>query len=153
MNDILELIRSQDGIGTLNHETGEVVMLLDPDVPLEQKADSYAFIMNIIDAEIAVHKEYVSKHKDKIEKKLLLQEKIKHSFQEQMKAQGLTNLKTPETTLYFQKRKKLVFDIAEIPFDYCITEVVKKKPKEEALPELIKQGFIVETTTETLCRR
>ena len=150
---ILELINGQDGIGVLHINTGEIVMLFDTETSLEQKADVYSFAMDMLDAQIDVHKNYISKHKNKIEKIILLQDKIKETIKNQMESQNIAKIKTPESTLYFQERKKLLYDIKDIPIDYCATEIVKKKLLDETIPDLIEQGLIQETTTKTLCRR
>lgn len=152
-NEILELVNGQDGIGTLSISTGELVLIFDPHTSVEEKADSYAFIITALDAQIEVHKAYTRKHKDKIEKILLLQEKVREAIKAQMENQGLTKVKTPENTLYFQERKKLLYDLNELPFEACETELVKKKPLKEAIPNLMYLGLVKETTTTTLCRR
>lgn len=160
----------------INEETGEVISLLDPEIPLERKADAYAFVIGTLNQQRELHKGYISKHKNKIEKIDLLEEKITESFKQQMIEQGFTKIKTPENTLYFQTRKKLKFNIEEIPVEHCLVEIkglvpaeeaeslivdnpeynlnmVRKKIKASSLEELISEGKVEEVEEATLCKR
>lgn len=171
--EYLELMTRQ-GIAAVDTETGDIISAFDPDIPCEQKAEAVAFLLDTLALQEQAYKDREAKLKEKRERVVLLQDRIKEAFKQQMLSEGLTKIKTLENTWYFMNKPKLEYNLEFIPPEYCEVELkgkvdgfigqelalanpslqlVKKKPMEFYKEELVEQGLITETVNQILCKR
>ncbi len=173
--EYLELMTRQ-GIAAVDTETGDIISAFDPEIPCEEKAEAVAFLLDTLSLQEQTYKDRENKLKEKRERVVLLQERIRESFKQQMLNEGLTKIKTLENTWYFMNKPKLEYNLEFIPEDKCevelkgkITgtlaqklkeqyselklEIVKKKPLEFYHNELKEEGLLKETTNTILCKR
>lgn len=171
--EYIELMTRQ-GIAAVNTETGDIISAFDPDISCEDKAEAVAFLLDTLSLQEQAYKDRENKLKEKRERLVLLQDRIKETFKQQMLNEGLTKIKTLETTWYFMNKPKLMYNLEAIPTKYCEVElkgkvdgltgeqlaainpslqVIKKKPMEFYHDELKEHGLLSEFTNTVLCKR
>ena len=171
--EYLELMTRQ-GLAAVDTETGDIISAFDPDISCEQKAEAVAFLLDTLALQEQAYKDREAKLKEKRERVVLLQDRIKEAFKQQMLNEGLTKIKTLENTWYFMNKPKLEYNLEFVPTKYCEVElkgkvdgamgerlalsnpslqVIKKKPMEFYHDELEQQGLLKQTTNTILCKR
>ncbi len=173
--EYLELMTRQ-GIAAVDTETGDIINAFDPDVSVYNKAEPVAFLLDTLTMQEEAYKKREVCLREKRERVVLLKERIREAFKDQMLKEGVDKVKTLETSFYFMRKSKLIYHIEDIKEEFCEVEIkgrmdgvtaqkfiienpsikaelIKKKPLEEYIPYLQEQGIVRQTTDTILCKR
>lgn len=174
--DFIEVWQNRSVVDPL---TGEIIDILDLSVPVENKADAFAWVLDKLAKEQDVIKERQQMWQERKKRLEFVVTRLKEFMLEQMQKEEKQKAKTAENTLYIQERTEVVTNIDELHERDCIVEmkvvgdgytiehikeliqeiqgiavtIEKKKYNPAHLPRLIQEGKAYEKPKQTLCRR
>ena len=174
--DFIEVWQNRSVVDPLS---GEIIDILDVSIPIENKADAFAWVLDKLAKEKEVIKERQQLWQERKKRLESIIDRLKDFMLDQMKKEAKTKAKTAENTLYIQERTEVVTNIDELHERDCVIELKilgdgytiehikelihdiqgiavtteKKKYNPAVLPRLIQEGKAYEKSKQTLCRR
>jgi hypothetical protein len=159
----------------LNIETGELIDIDNPDLPVSLRLDALATAVKEMEALEEAYKERVKHWQAKITSVQLEQERARGQMLAILQYEGVSKIKGDEFTVYTQTRTKHDYDIDRIPLAHKEATVtikanashaqmiaeqyreyvqdVKYSVPKENLHTLTELGFVTERETTSLCIR
>lgn len=174
-----EFIELWQNRSVVNPITGEIIDLFDWSIPTEQKADAFAWVLDKLDKEQDIVKEREKMWQERRKKLLIIIDKLKVLYTQQLKNEGKSKVKTPENTIYTIERTKEAYNLEDLEIRDCIVDmkitcdgytaehiqellggikdlvimITKKRANPAVMQRLLEEGKAIEVTNTILCRR